>query len=135
MGARDDLLFSTSIWGIDFMASQVSFTVEIPQNKELINKRKICCCWSLGYCSLYLLFFPPNQHCHHDKYPSDSLLIKNLDAQLSFYKPTMCGERYSLTQHFIVLCAIPEHWKTLHSHIKTEDLYEIYIYFHLSFYV
>lgn len=64
------------------MASQVSFTVEILQNKWIINKRKICCCLSLGGCSLHLLFFfpPQNKCCHHGKHTLDSVLITNLDA-------------------------------------------------------
>ena len=84
MGARNDSLLSTSTWGIDFMVSQVSSTVEIPQNKWIINKRKTCCCLSLGFCSLHLLLFFQNQCCHHDKYPLDSVPITNLDAQFSF---------------------------------------------------
>lgn len=74
------------------MASQVSFTVEIPQNKWIINKRKICCCLSLGCCSLHLLFFSSkNKCCHHGKHTLDSVLIKNLDAKYSFFDTNMCG--------------------------------------------
>ena len=126
MGARNDSLLSTSTWGIDFMVSQVSFTVEIPQNKWIINKRKTCCCLSLGFCSLHLPLFFQNQCCHHDKYPLDSVPITNLDAQFSFCNKICMGSDI-LCHCLLLCCALPQNTEKLYIQILKQKTYMKYI--------